>query len=247
MLTTCESVTNAQEAETAAPKQKLATDFGACPNGHKELKNVPIVWGHFELFCKHPRDYTEQERELAAKRDRREIEFGGDILPRNPPKFRVICDRCGFTFYPSDLASDQQKMLSVPPDSDAYWSIHSKDVGGFRIPFSKPLLAFPHMKADGGTVSYSQTLTPDGKNLKQEMISFSTPLSVDQILDTVRKWLRSTGRNPEHLKRIEDAFAHHTYEYDQEGTWIHIRDDNHIDPGKFSVSLMLINDDANNP
>jgi hypothetical protein len=79
------------------------------------------------------------------------------------------------------------------------------------------------------------------------MISFSSPLSVDQILDTIRDWLRATGRKPEHLKRIEDGFAHHTYEYDQEGTWIHIRDDNHIDPGKFSVSLMLIKEDANKP
>jgi hypothetical protein len=239
ILTVCESVTNAEEAEKF-PKHKLAKDFEACPNGHKELKDVPIIWGHFKLFGKHPRDYTEKERELDTKRDRHEIEFGGDILPQNPPKFRVLCNRCGFTFYPSDLSTDQQKMLNVLPDWDAYWSRNSKDIGGFQIPFSKLLLSFPHSKADAGTVSYSQTLTADGKTLKQEMISFSSPLSVDQILDTVRDWLRSTGRKPEHLKRIEDAFAHHTYEYDQEGTWIHIRDDNHIDPGKFSISLMLI-------
>ena len=238
MLTACESVTYAEGAENF-PKHKLAADFGVCPNGHKELKDVPIIWGHFELFGKHPRDYTEQERELAAKRDRREIEFGGDILPQNPPKFRVVCDRCGFKFYPSDLTTDQQKMLNVPPDWDANWSRDSKDTGGFRIPFSKQLLSFPHMKADSGTVSYSQTLSANAKNLKHEMISFSSPLSVDQILDTVREWLRSTGRNPEHLKRIEGAFAHHTYEYNQENTWIHIRDDNHIDPGKVSVSLIL--------
>jgi hypothetical protein len=239
IFTVCESVTNAEEEENF-PKHKLAKDFEACPNGHKELKNVPIIWGHFELFGKHPRDYTEKERELDAKRDRHEIEFGGDILPQNPPKFRVVCNRCGFTFYPSDLTTEQQKMLNVPPDWDAYWSKNSKDTVGFPLPFSKQLLSFPQIKADSGTVSYSQTLSANAKNLEQEMISYSSSLSVDQILEGVRKWLKENGRDPDHLKRVENASAHQTYDYNEEGIWIMLRDENDINPGKVSVSLMLI-------
>lgn len=244
MLTIGHSLADGEEGKVES-KHKLAADFETCPDGHKALKDVPIIWGHFEFFTKNPKDYTNKERELSARRDQGEIVFGGDIIPPNPPRFKVACGRCGFAFQPSDITDEERKTLKVAPDYGSYWSRNSRDAAGFRIPFNKQLLSFPQMKAASGSIDFSQTLSGDGKNLESESIMFHSQLLIDQILETVRKWLKENGRNPDHLKRVENAFAHHTYNYSEEGIWVLLRDDDHFESGKTLVSVTLEPRDAN--
>lgn len=233
------------EVQHAKNLQKLSSDFGVCPDGHKALKDVPILWGHFELFGKDPKDYTDKERELSARRDRGEIVFGGDILPSEPPKFRVICDQCGFTFHPSEFSADEARIYNKPRDWDAYWSRSAKDFKVFKMPFSKRLLSFPLMKSDPGSVEYYQKLSREGTKLKEERVSFQSQLSIEDILDSTREWLKSIGRNPAHLEVVEGAYPQNSYRYNREGIWVDLSEDDRIAQGIY-VALYLTNKDATN-
>ena len=216
---------------------KVATDFGQCPDGHKALVDVPIVYGLVGLLYKEPEEYTQRDRELRERSDRGEIVFGGDILHEHSPKSQVVCKQCGFRFHPSDSPVEFPEM--------AFWAKDSKKAEDFRIKLSKELLTFPRMGAEDRTVTYSQTLTPDGRHLDFEGVSFHTAMPVADVLTRVRGWLIARGGDPDGLERITDAYAHHTYSYSAGGVTVSIRDDTYWEPGKIAVSLLLKKENAN--
>ena len=85
-------------------KHLLAADFGTCPDGHKALKDVPIVYGRsLLLYNKKPEDLNTEERELLAKQKRGEIELANE-RHENSPETRVVCSQCGFSYQPAEPA-----------------------------------------------------------------------------------------------------------------------------------------------
>src|SRR5688572_18124170 len=93
-------------------KHPVAAHFDGCPDGHKALVDVPIVWGHVGPLFKKPAEYNERDRELKQKEERGEIVFGGDSLPQDPPKTQVVCRQCGFSYHSMDVPEE-----AVPENS----------------------------------------------------------------------------------------------------------------------------------
>ena len=127
----------------------------------------------------------------------------------------------------------------------AFWARNSNKPDDFRIKLSKELLEFPRMGAQEGTLTYSQSLSPDGGQLDSESVSFHTSMPIEDVLTSVRGWLKARGGDPDDLERIEDAYAHHTYSYRAGGVMVSIQDDTYWEPGKIAVSLLLNKDNAN--
>jgi hypothetical protein len=221
-----------EEGRKAIFKHKLAVDFGECPDGHKKLVNVPIVYGLVGPLHKRPEEYDAADKELSEKRNKGEVVFGGDILYEHSPKLKVVCDQCGFRYHPSNLPIDF-------PDL-AFWAKDSKKAADFRFKFSERLLDFPRLKASEASVNYSQTLAPDGKRLIFESISYQTTVPIEEVLKIVQQWLRDAELDSADLKRIENAYAHHTYSYNKDGISISVIDDTYWSPGKIYVHLSLI-------
>jgi len=232
------SFSHAEEEPQPRPfTHKVAADFGKCPDGHKALVDVPIVYGHVGPLYKKPEDYTEDDRKLRDRRDRGEIVFGGDILHEHSPKSQVVCRQCGFRFHPSDMPIEFPEM--------AFWARNSNKPDDFRIKLSKELLEFPRMGAQEGTLTYSQSLSPDGGELDSESVSFHTSMPIEDVLTSVRGWLKARGGDPDDLERIKDAYAHHTYSYRAGGVMVSIQVDTYWEPGKITVSLLLNKVNAN--
>jgi hypothetical protein len=183
----------ADEAKTPF-RHAVAADFGACPDGHKALRDIPIVWGLVGPLYKKPADYDDKDRELMRKVEKEEVVFGGDILPSDPPKTQVICKQCGFSYEDMDV-----------PEIPASWWKSAKTTEKFRIKFSKTLLGFPLLIPVHGSISYSQSLSADGKQLDNESVSYRTTLTFDEALKALRQWLIDNHKNPADLKPMELA------------------------------------------
>jgi hypothetical protein len=180
-------------------KHPVAAHFGACPDGHKALVDVPIIWGLVGPLVKKPADYDERDRELKLKEERGEIVFGGDCLPTDPPKTQVVCRQCGFHY--CDFGEPEGY-----PVMD-FWLKRAKTPEEFRIKFSETLLSFPLLDAVRESISYSQTLSANGTQLDDESVSYHTALPFDEALKAMRKWLIDHQRNPADLKPMEVAPA----------------------------------------
>ena len=72
----------------AVPLEKKAAELTQCANGHKTLKDIPVVYGHVGGLMSSP--------ELAAKAERGEILFGGCVMGGRD--HWVACETCGLLY-----------------------------------------------------------------------------------------------------------------------------------------------------
>jgi hypothetical protein len=173
----------------------VAADFGECPNGHKALRDVPVVWGLVGPLYKKPSDYDDEDRALMRKVENGDVVLGGDLFPAAPPdlpKTKVVCRKCGFSYEDQD-----------GPEFRASWFKTAKTPKEFRIKFSEMLQEFPLLKPVQGSITYWQSVNIDGKQLDVESVTYVTSLPFDDALKAMRKWLIDLHRDPADLK-LED-------------------------------------------
>ena len=209
---------------------QLSKDFSSCPDGHKALKDIPIVYGNVGPLIKKPQDYDDEDRKLAERQKRGEVVFGGDLIPTNPQKFQVTCQTCGYYFdnsYPEEL-----------PEL-AGWTRFATDPAAFKQALSKQLLNAPLINPVKKSTSYTQSTDPKGKNVVYESKSYRSTEKPIEVVAVVRKWMAAQGLNPKHLKRVEDAYAHHTYSFSGDVVSIHIIDDKFWNPGEVGVTVSI--------
>jgi hypothetical protein len=244
-------------------KHPIAAHLIACPDGHKALVDVPIVWGLVGPLFKKPADYDDEDRALMLKAERGEIVLGGDCLPEDPPKTQVACRQCGFRYVTMDLPLDYPK--------NTYWSKSGKKPEEFRIKFSETLLSLPLLKPQKGSISYWQSLKADGKQLDDERVIYRTSLPFDRLLKALRQWLSEHQRNPADLKpltlqpeapsppadpfsppaaaksdanksgpaAVQDTPGRRFFEYDDRSVWLTLQDDWYWNPGQVEISLRI--------
>jgi hypothetical protein len=218
-------------------RYKVASDFKTCPDGHTALRDVPILYGLVGPLYRKPADYTDEDRKLLERVRKGEIVFGGDGLPAaDRPPFRIVCRQCSFEYTP---------FLPLDPNSQwNAWNKGGKKVSDFKIPFSKTLLSFPLVEPVAGSVGYSQSLDSEGRVLKCEGVSYYTVLKINSVLQVVQKWLDQNQRNSKNLKRVLQAYAYHTYAYNDNYVSLHVMDDDFWNPGQVSVSVSFFTEEA---
>jgi hypothetical protein len=175
----------------------VAADFGECPNGHKALRDVPMVWGLVGPLYKKPADYDDEDRALMRKVENGDVVLGGDLFPAAPPdlpKTKVVCRKCGFSYEDQDV-----------PDFRACWFKTAKTPKEFGIKFSDMLQEFPLLKPEQGSISYWQNVSIDGKQCDGESVTYVTSLPFDDAVKAMRKWLIDHHRDPAVLKPLDLA------------------------------------------
>lgn len=93
--------------------EQFKMSFKICPNGHRELKAVPIVYGLPLL-----------DSLIIAQLENGEVVEGGCVSV-NGPSFRPVCAVCGFALHEGST-----------------WNLLSPDIDDYNIPFSQSIVDF---------------------------------------------------------------------------------------------------------
>ena len=168
----------------------LAREFERCPEGHTELKDIPIIYGLIGPLYKEPEDYDEEDKALVAKQKRGEVVFGGDILYGKPAKSQVTCQSCGFYFDSDWLDSN-----------DSSWVKFSERKGDFKRKLSKWVQQFPLLEGWNESVYYMQVFGRDGKSLQWETLHYRSKLNREKIKEGIRIWMEEMDLNSSEFKR----------------------------------------------
>ena len=147
---------------------KHAADLGHCANGHKTLKDVPIVYGHVGGLMSSP--------EVAAQVKRGEVIPGGCIA--GPRDHWVVCTTCRLRYDDeysawiedhSPRPFEPQGERNPPCNSKTVRKVISKHLQTFPLEFGgeKPyLISCSRLIADDGLVGEAIDLWMKGKDQK---------------------------------------------------------------------------------
>lgn len=126
------------------PEEPVATSDRPveCPDGHRELRDVPIRYGMVSNDDQRRQDLADLKYVL-----------GGCIMGKDSPKTAVICGKCRFRYR-----------------GDGVWYKSSTDVDLFGKPFSKVLLDFLKRFQPEDAVHYDQTV--EDKRLVRQGVQF---------------------------------------------------------------------------
>lgn len=140
--------------EAAEPKTRpLPT---ACPNGHTELRDTPVLYG---LLLMTP--------ELRRRIDEGKVVAGGCIVSSSSPRRLLVCSRCGYRYNP--LA--------------ARWERTSADPKSFQRPLVPDVSAFPLPEPRTGVI-YRQVLSDGRVTLESASCWTRAPAeAVDTLID----------------------------------------------------------------
>jgi hypothetical protein len=150
--------------------------IGKRPNGHKTLKDVPILYG------------LPPFRGPEAKKFREDIQAGkfvsgSDVLDSGSPRIQVTCTTCGFahTQYSSDFGTSSRD---------------AEDSKSFKTPFTDLVSTFPipPPKQLRGQITYRQSMD-DKLRVFAEMVHYSSAESLDAVRAKVIAWLKRRQLN----------------------------------------------------
>ena len=148
----------------------VAADVKVCPDGHKTLKNVPILYGTPSPEPKH-----QKARETAVERFA--YRPGGCEVGSDSATNRVTCTTSGLGF-DSELDS---------------WSGYRQAPTQFSRPFTAPILSFPIPATNSlfsGT-TYYQSLRKG--RVQNESLSYTSTDPASDLIKRVDDWFRSRG------------------------------------------------------
>ncbi len=160
---------------------KTAAELIQCANGHKTLRDVPVVYGHVGGFKSDPK--------IAAKAERGEIVFGGCIV--GGQDHLVVCRTCGLSY------EDYHEAWAETFPSDPYAPDGRKNpsctAGTLREKFSKELrdLALDVVGAEPSFPMCERWL--DANGIVGELVGISTGARSTEILTKLEAWMRNRG------------------------------------------------------
>lgn len=170
-----------------------------CPYGHTSLKSIPILYGEIGI------DST-----LEAALNKNEIELGGCDISDNDPKYRIVCEDCGYKKYNYDSVKT--------------WRRTSTDFSSFDFPLNKIILEFSILLVDttqlfDPKISYIQKIFDD--KVIYEGLQYSSNksyLEFENIVEKVMSHSTSNGvlTKPENVFK-EKSNKELTYEWNIKG------------------------------
>lgn len=151
----------------------VAAQVKACPDGHKSLKDVPILYGtpSFE-----PKNRKASETAVA----RFEYWPGGCVVGPDSLTNRVTCTTCG---------------LGLNAEYGS-WSAYRQSPSQFSRTFSAPILSFPIPGTNSlfSGPNYHQTIRKGG--VQHESLDFTSREKKGELVKRVDDWFRKQGLNP---------------------------------------------------
>lgn len=151
-------------------------DPTVCPNGHPDLKKIPIIYGLLSHLRKPEKDRTPEERELAGQIKRREVIWGGCCIDNEDPDHRLRCLKCGFEFHRYSGRMDINfwtRNGAKPEHPESFSSYAQKLVGGSAL---QPLSWVTHQDLLNGRLAHEQ--------IEFEIL----PAQFDSLRNTLSKW-----------------------------------------------------------
>ncbi len=147
-----------------------------CPDGHRELKDVPILYGKVS--------YDEQlQRDLADLK----YVLGGCIVGKDSPKTALICGKCRFRY-----------------GGDGGWHKSSTNADLFSMPFSKVLLDSVKLFEPKDPAYYDQTV--EGKRLIIQRVQFKCPRDRKTLDLEVAQLMQRNGIRRENSRYDHEVF-----------------------------------------
>jgi hypothetical protein len=196
------------EAKAPAKKegQKLAADLKVCPEGHKALRDVPILHGfaHRPLFRVAPEKLEPEERKLYDRMKRGEVIVVPEPARKNAAELGTICTECLFRF-----------MTPVDPDGEAmplHWRKQADDMAGFKLPFSETFKSFPRVAPLKDHQEFTQIIREDGKSLGQEVMVYGTRAKPAEVVAKLGGWLAAQKIDPETVVKTSEE-PDESYQY----------------------------------
>lgn len=181
-------VLHAEEAQhdPFAPAMKTAAELIQCVNGHKTLRDVPVVYGHVGGLKSDP--------VIAAKAQRGEIVFGGCVAVGQD--HLVICKTCGLS-YADFHAAWEETFPPDPysPDSNKNPSCTAETI---RQKFSKELNEIAIDVAGARSSFRSCTRWLDASGIVGEQVWILTEAKTTEVQTKLETWMANRGapKNP---------------------------------------------------
>lgn len=163
------------EVEKDHSIQETSAMLKNCPDGHTDLKDIPILYGTFPILTQKPEDWTDEDKALAKRRDAKEVILGGEPDDIRDPRFRSICQTCGFYY-------DVGKV----PGTNSNWVKTGHKFSDFTTPFFPAARSLPFADTESTRLSVE---VYEGR-VTSEIIEASFPADKKGLLVTkIEKWI----------------------------------------------------------
>jgi hypothetical protein len=180
-LAVCVLYAEEAQCDPCAPAMKTAAELIQCANGHKTLRNVPVVYGHVGGLKNDP--------VIAAKAERGDIVFGGCMA--GGQDHLVVCKTCRLSYVDFYEAWEE----SFPPDPYAPDSKKNPPCMAetIRQKFSKELMDVTLDVAGADSSFPSCTRWLDASGTVGEQIQISTEARTTEFQTKLETWMRKRG------------------------------------------------------
>jgi hypothetical protein len=164
------------EVEKDHSLQATSAFIKTCPDGHANLKDIPILYGTFPILVKNPADWNEEDQALAKRRDAGELILGGEPYDARDPRFKSICQTCGYRYE-----------VTKVPGTGSNWLKTGKQFTDFTTPFFPAAVSLPFAGlADTGI---SIEVNSKGK-VVSETIEISIPADQkSEMMAKIEQWI----------------------------------------------------------
>lgn len=168
--------------------QKTSKELKQCPDGHTQLKDIPIKYGLYGVHIHPEAQWTSEDKELMKGVARKDYVLGGDVIHDVSPRFRTTCLTCGY-YYEVDYV----------PDDGGAWVKTGQRMSDFTTELSITARSLPFAKNDKLFISVSVV----GDKVVREYIAVTIPIDERVLmLQRLKVWIAEHGYN-ESLLHLE--------------------------------------------
>lgn len=161
--------------------QKTSKELKRCPDGHSNLKDIPIKYGLYGVHMHPEEQWTDEDKELMKGVAKKDFVLGGDVVHDISPRFQTTCLTCGYHYE-----------VDYVPDDGGQWVKTGQKLSDFTTAFSAPANSLPFAKSTDLYISVSVVA---GK-VAREYIAATIPIEErESMLEQLKSWIAKHGYN----------------------------------------------------
>ena len=164
------------EVEKDHAMQETSAKLGTCPDGHANLRDIPVLYGTFPVLTKDPADWNDEDRALAKRRDAKEVILGGEPDDARDPRFQSRCVTCGYYLE-----------VNRVPGTGSNWIKKGQKFSDFSTPFFPATASLPFAKLPDTGISVE--IDRDGY-VVSEIIEATVPADKkNEMVAKIESWI----------------------------------------------------------